>query len=58
MDHALSHSHYIFGPDTITNVCDLSVDGRLPGTNQFFHFPPRAQPCLRQQFLQFLRYGV
>jgi hypothetical protein len=32
-------------------VCDLSVDGRLPGTNQFFHFPPRAQPCLRQQLL-------
>jgi hypothetical protein len=58
MDDALSYSHDIFGAYTIANVRDLAIDSRLPGTDQFFHFPPRPQPRLRQQFLQFLRYGV
>ncbi len=48
MDDTLSHPYDIFRSHAVAYVCNLSIDGRLPGNDQLFHLAPRAQPRLRQ----------
>jgi hypothetical protein len=57
MNDALAYAYDIGRSRPIAYFRYLSVNSRLTGSNQFLHFPPGAQPCLRQQLMQFLGCG-